>query len=102
MKGTFQPLKFTSPTFQLADLCMCKLTGRSPYCDESCRTRFAGMQLRMGNAVEGTYSNVKTFLDTIPKGINSYRQFAADRQAKLEYTEKLRRKVDENKTKTKK
>jgi len=83
----------------MADLCMCKSTEKAPYCDQTCRTRFAGMQLRMGNAVEGTYSNVKEFLNTVPKGIDSYRQFAADRQAKLEYTERLKKKVDEEKKK---
>lgn len=83
----------------MADLCMCKSTEKAPYCDQSCNTRFAGMQLRMGNAVEGTYSNVKQFLDTVPKGVDNYRKFAADRQAKLEYTERLRKKADEEKSK---
>jgi hypothetical protein len=78
---------------------MCKLTEKAPYCDQTCRTRFAGMQLRMGNAVEGTYSNVKEFLNTVPKGVEGYRQFAADRQTKLENIERLRKKVDEEKTK---
>lgn len=78
---------------------MCKSTEKAPYCDQTCHTRFAGMQLRMGNAVEGTYSNVKEFLNTVPKGINTYRQFAADRQAKLEYTERLKKKVDDEKKK---
>jgi C4-type Zn-finger protein len=78
---------------------MCKLTEKAPYCDQSCRTRFAGMQLRMGNAVEGTFSNVKEFLNTVPKGIEGYRKFAADRQEKLEYTERLKKKVDEEKKK---
>jgi hypothetical protein len=82
----------------MVDLCMCKLTEKAPYCDESCRTRFSGMQMRMGNAVEGTYSNVKEFLNTVPKGADNYRKFAADRQSKLEYTERLRKKVDEEKT----
>jgi len=95
LKGDFRPLKFTSSKFQMVELCMCKLTEKAPYCDQTCNTRFAGMQLRMGNAVEGTYSNVKEFLNTVPKGIDSYREFAADRQAKLEYTERLRKKVDE-------
>ncbi|CAF3516859.1 unnamed protein product [Rotaria sordida] len=99
LRGDFGPLKFTSSKFQMAELCMCKLTGKAPYCDQSCRTRFAGMQLRMGNAVEGTYSNVQEFLNTIPKGVNSYRQFAADRQAKLEHTERLKKKVDDEKNK---
>ncbi|CAF0734985.1 unnamed protein product [Adineta steineri] len=99
LKGDFQPLKFTSSKFQMADLCMCKLTEKGPYCDQSCTTRFSGMQMRMGNAVEGTYSNMKQFLDTVPKGVNSYRKFAADRQAKLEYTERLKKKVDEEKNK---
>ena len=92
-------MKFSSSKFQMVDLCMCKLTSKAPYCDESCRTRFAGMQMRMGNAVEGTYSNMKDFLNTVPKGIENYKQFAADRQAKLEYTERLKKKVDEEKTK---
>jgi hypothetical protein len=83
----------------MAELCMCKLTEKAPYCDQSCRTRFSGMQLRMGNAVEGTYSNVKEFLNTVPKGVDNYRQFAADRQSKLEYTERLRKKVDDEKKK---
>lgn len=78
---------------------MCKETAKAPYCDQSCRTRFAGMQLRMGNAVDGTYSNVKEFLNTIPKGIEGYRQFAADRQSKLEYTEQLRKKMEEEQKK---
>jgi len=81
---------------------MCKSTDKPPYCDQSCRTRFAGMQLRMGNAVEGTYSNVKEFLNTIPKGLNDYRQFAADRQTKLENVERLRKKVEEEEKKKKK
>lgn len=99
LKGDFRPLKFTSQKFQVVELCMCKLTEKAPYCDQTCRTRFAGMQLRMGNAVEGTYSNMKDFLGTIPKGIEGYRKFAADRQEKLEYTERLRKKVDEEKKK---
>lgn len=78
---------------------MCKLTGKAPYCDQSCRQRFSGMQMRMGNAVEGTFSNVKDFLNTIPTGINNYRQHVADRQEKLEYTERLRKKVEEDKAK---
>ena len=78
---------------------MCKLTDKAPYCDQSCQTRFAGMQMRMGNAVEGTYSNVKEFLNTIPKGIEGYQKFAADRQSKLEYTERLRKTVEEEKAK---
>lgn len=80
---------------------MCKQTDKAPYCDQSCRTRFVGMQMRVGNAVEGTYSNMKEFLNTIPKGVEGYRQFAADRQAKLEYTEKLRKKVEEAEQKKK-
>jgi hypothetical protein len=99
LKGDFRPLKFVSSKFQMAELCMCKLTEKAPYCDQSCRTRFAGMQMRMGNAVEGTYSNMKGFLSTVPKGMDNYRQFAADRQATLENTERLRKKVDEEKTK---
>ena len=83
----------------MAELCMCKLTEKAPYCDQSCRTRFAGMQMRMGNAVEGTYSNVKEFLNTVPKGIDNYRKYAADRQAKLEYTDRLKKKVDQEKNK---
>ena len=78
---------------------MCKQTEKAPYCDQSCRTRFVGMQMRMGNAVEGTYSNFKEFINTIPKGVEGYRQFAADRQSKLENTEKLRKKVDDEKKK---
>lgn len=81
---------------------MCKDTTKAPYCDQSCRTRFVGMQLRMGNAVEGTYSNMKEFLNTIPKGMDEYRKFAADRQAKLEYTERLRKKMEEEAEKKKK
>ncbi|CAF4278337.1 unnamed protein product [Rotaria socialis] len=99
LRGNLRPLKFTSSKFQVAELCMCKSTERAPYCDQSCRTRFVGMQMRMGNSVEGTYSNVKEFLNTIPKGIDNYRQFAADRQAKLEHTERLRKKVDDEKNK---
>jgi len=102
LRGDFRPLKFTSPKYQVAELCMCKSTDKPPYCDQSCRTRFAGMQLRMGNAVEGTYSNVKEFLNTIPKGLNDYRQFAADRQTKLENVERLRKKVEEEEKKKKK
>ncbi|CAF3818808.1 unnamed protein product [Rotaria magnacalcarata] len=99
LRGNLRPLKFTSSKFQVAELCMCKSTERAPYCDQSCRTRFVGMQMRMGNSVEGTYSNVKEFLNTVPKGIDNYRQFAADRQAKLEHTERLRKKVDDEKNK---
>jgi hypothetical protein len=83
----------------MADLCMCKLTAKAPYCDETCNKRFSGMQSRMGNAVEGTFSNVKEFLNTVPTGVDKYRQFAADRQAKLEYTERLKKKVDQEKKK---
>lgn len=100
LRGDFHPMKFTSAKFQVVDLCMCKQTGTAPYCDQSCRTRFAGMQMRVGNAVEGTFSNVKEFLNTVPKGVEGYRKFAADRQAKLEYTERLRKKVEEEKKKT--
>lgn len=78
---------------------MCKETAKAPYCDQSCRTRYAGMQLRMGNAVDGTYSNVKEFLNTIPKGMQDYRQFAADRQSKLENIERLRKKTEEEEKK---
>ena len=92
-------MRFTSPKFQMADLCMCKMTQTAPYCDQSCRTRFSGMQTNMGNAVTGTYSNMKEFLNTIPKGAESFRQFAAERQAKLEETERLKKKVDELKKK---
>ena len=99
LKTNFRPLKFTSEKFQLVDLCMCKLTERAPYCDYSCDTRFSGMQMRVGNAVEGTHSNVKDFLRTIPKGIASYRQYAADRQRELEYIERLKKRVDEEKNK---
>ncbi len=99
LKSNFIPLKFTSSKFQMVELCMCKMTEKAPYCDQSCYTRFAGMQMRMGNAVEGTYSNVKQFLNTIPKGIDGYQKYAAGRQAKLEDTERLRKKVDDEKNK---
>ena len=80
---------------------MCKQTTKAPYCDQSCHTRFSDMQMRMGNAVEGTYSTAKEFLSTIPKGIDGYRKYAADRQATLEHTERLRKKLDEEKAKKK-
>ena len=80
---------------------MCKSTSSAPYCDQSCRDRYAGMQMRMGDGVKGTYANMKTFLDTIPKGLESYREFAAERQAKLEMTEKLREKYEKSKEKKK-
>lgn len=95
MKGAFQPLKFTSPKYQHAELCMCKMTTKVPYCDQSCHTRFAGMQMKMGNGVEGTFSNMKTFLDTVPKGIDNYRQFANERQLKLEHTDRLKKKMEQ-------
>ena len=101
MKSSFHPLKFTSPKFQMVDLCMCKQTSKAPYCDQSCYTRFSDVQTRMGNAVEGTFSNVKQFLGTIPKGVEGYRKYAADRQATLEHNERLRKKFDEEKAKKK-
>ena len=59
------------------------------------------MQLKVGSGVEGTFSNVKTFLDTVPKGLDNYRQFAADRQAKLELTDRLKKKMEEAEEKNK-
>jgi hypothetical protein len=55
----------------------------------------------VGNAVEGSHSNFKAFLSTVPKGIDAYRQYAADRQHKLEETERLRKKFDEKMSKEK-
>ena len=79
---------------------MCKLTEQAPYCDQSCRQRFSGMQMRVGNAVEGTLDNVKDFLQTIPKGIDDYRKIAADQQNRLENIERLRKNFDAEKNKT--
>jgi hypothetical protein len=82
---------------------MCKLTGQAPYCDQSCRTRFTGMQYHMGNAVEGTYSNMKSFLNTVPKGLDNYRKFADERQEQLERAETVKKKFyAETDTKNKK
>jgi hypothetical protein len=56
---------------------------KTAYCDQTCDQHFSGIQLRMGNTMEGTYNHVKACLNTLLKGVNNYRQFAADRQEKV-------------------